>query len=97
MVRSLQQMFHLSVRIDHVVLSVIYFLTKFSNLGVLCDERGMDILGNVLCRLNNPNNFIKLLVLVFNLLLLKAPPYLEDASPTLLAASSIYLSKLILA
>jgi len=71
MVRSLQQMFHLSVRIDHVVLSVIYFLTKFSNLGVLRDERGMDILGNVLCRLNNPNNFIKLLVLVFNLLLLK--------------------------
>ena len=71
MVRSLQQMFHLSVRIDHVVFSVIYFLTKFSNLGVLRDERGMDILGNVLCRLNNPNNFIKLLVLVFNLLLLK--------------------------
>ena len=70
MVRRSQQVLHLVVSVDHVFLGMIDVLTEFLYASILALDLGVEILGLVLRGLDDTDDFIELVVLVANHLLL---------------------------
>ena len=69
-VRRSQQVLHLVVSVDHVFLGMIDVLTEFLYASILALDLGVEILGLVLRGLDDTDDFIELVVLVANHLLL---------------------------
>ena len=65
-----KQVLHLVVHVDHVGLCSVNIVSKFLDLLVLGSDLAFKVLGLVLDRLHNADNFVKLVVLVFDHLFL---------------------------
>ena len=63
-------MLHLVVRIDHVLLCSIYIITQFFDAHILSCNLFVEILGFVFGRFNHADNFVELVILISDLLLL---------------------------
>ena len=70
MVRRLQQVLHLVVSVDHVLLGAVYVISQLLNLLVLRLNLFSEVLGFILSCLHNADHFVQLGILVLDHVLL---------------------------
>ena len=59
-----QQILHLAVRIDHILLCLLHLIAQLLDLDVLARDLLLEVLCLILCRLDNTDDLLDLVILI---------------------------------